>query len=70
MTTRKGSFRYRLLSEMQHGPVTLQRAYQLANGKRSAVSRLSEMRSSGEIVDLIGLSSGSNAGHRTGKKSG
>mgnify|MGYP007100043255 CR=1 FL=1 len=57
MTTRRGSFRDRLLAELQAGPVTLQRAYQLAGSKRSAVSRLSEMRARGEIVDLIAVSS-------------
>ncbi len=52
---RRGSFRERLLAELQRGPVTLRQVYAMADGKRSAVSRLSEMRSAGEIVDVIDL---------------
>ena len=53
--TRPGSFRARLLAELQRGPLTLRQVYALAGGKRGAISRLSEMRANGEIVDLISL---------------
>lgn len=59
--TRPMSYRSRILAALQAGPLTLRDAYAMASNKRSAISRLSEMRERGEIVDLIGL-----AGSRTG----
>ena len=49
------SYRARLIKAMKSGPVTLRTAYAMATNKRSAISRLSEMRARGEVVDMIAL---------------
>lgn len=49
------SYRARLIEAMKSGPVTLRAAYAMATNKRSAISRLSEMRARGEVVDMIAL---------------
>lgn len=51
----KVSFRARLLAELEKGPLTLRQVYALAENKRSAVSRLSELRAEGLISDVIVL---------------
>lgn len=52
---RKMSYRSRILAPLQAGPLTLRDAYAMATNKRSAISRLSEMRARGEVVDMIAL---------------
>lgn len=52
---RSMSYRSRILAALQAGPLTLREAYAMASNKRSAVSRLSEMRERGEITDALVL---------------
>ena len=49
------SFQTRLLAALTRGPVTPRQAYRLAATKRSAQSRLAEMRVAGLIEDVIVL---------------
>jgi len=49
------SFQTRLLAALTRGPVTPRQAYRLAATKRSAQSRLAEMRQAGLIEDVIVL---------------
>lgn len=50
---RSMSYRSRILAALQAGPLTLRDAYAMASDKRSAISRLSEMRAAGEITDAL-----------------